>query len=107
MGKVAAAIASAAMALTILAGTQTSGPRTVKGLVQVRPGGPLKEAEVRVHPVPTDLPSVPAAQAPLKDEDLVLGVVVEDEPMAYPIRFLAMFEVVDHRVGSTPIAPSW
>lgn len=84
-----------------------SKPRTVKGAVQVRPGGPQQEVEVAVHPVPVDLPSVPAAEARLKDDELVLGVVVGGRAMAYPIRYLAMYEVVDDRVGDTPLAPTW
>lgn len=90
--------------------TQAPAPRparTVKGLMQVRPGGPLEEAEVGVHEVPVDLPTVSAAQAPLQDDELVLGVVVGDRAVAYPIRYLALFEVVDHRLGDTPLAPTW
>ncbi|MFQ5670867.1 MAG: hypothetical protein ACE5HD_10185 [Acidobacteriota bacterium] len=80
---------------------------TVRGTVQTRPGGPLQEAEVAIHPVPTDLPTVPASRAPLEDQDLVLGVTRGGASMAFPIRFLSMFEVVDHRVGGVPVAPSW
>lgn len=82
-------------------------PKTVKGLMQARPGGPLEEVEVAVHEVPVDLPSVPADKAQLDDDELVLGVVVDTQAIAYPIRYLAMFEVVDHRVGDTPLAPTW
>jgi hypothetical protein len=81
--------------------------RKVSGVMQARPGGPMEQVEVGVWEVPTDLPSVAASEAPLKDDDLVLGVVVEGQAMAYPIRYLALYEVVDHRVGETPLAPTW
>lgn len=81
--------------------------RTVRGVMQTRPGGPLQKAEVAVHPVPTDLPLVPAAEAQLDDAELVLGVVLDGQAVAYPVRYLAMFEVVDARVGKTPVAPTW
>ncbi len=84
-----------------------AGTRTVKGRVQTRPGGPLEEAEVAVHEVPVNLPSVGAKETSLKEDDLVLGVVVEGQAMAYPIRYLALHEVVNNRVGETPLAPTW
>ncbi len=81
--------------------------RTVRGRMQPRPGAPMGDVEVAVHQVPSDLPSVPAASADLRDSDLVLGVVVGGQPVAYPVRYLALFEVVNARVGDTPLAPTW
>lgn len=81
--------------------------RTVRGVMQPRPGAPAEEVEVKVHAVPVDPPSVPAAEADLPDDDLVIGVVVDSRAMAYPVRYLALSEVVDDRVGDTPVAPSW
>lgn len=81
--------------------------KTVKGHMQSRPGGPTWDVEVKVHPAPDDLPSVPAAAAPINDSDLVLGVVLDGQAVAFPIRFLAMYEVIDSRVGDTPVAPTW
>ncbi len=81
--------------------------KTVKGMMQARPGGPLEEVEVTVHEVPVDPPAVPAAEAKLPDSDLVLGVFMEGEAMAYPVRYLANYEVLDGRVGKTPVAPTW
>ncbi|MCZ6669616.1 MAG: hypothetical protein O6947_01145 [Acidobacteria bacterium] len=72
--------------------------KTVKGHMQSRPGGPTWDVEVKVHPAPDDLPSVPAAAAPINDSDLVLGVVLDGQAVAFPIRFLAMYEVIDSRV---------
>ena len=81
--------------------------RTVRGVMQPRPGADAEDVEVKVHPVPVNPSSVAAADAELPDEDLVLGVVVDGKAMAYPIRYLAMSEVLNDRVGDTPLAPSW
>ncbi len=67
----------------------------------------MRDVEVAVHQVPSDLPSVAAEAADLSDTDLVLGVVVNGKPVAFPVRYLAMFEVVNSRVGGTPLAPTW
>lgn len=80
---------------------------SVRGLMQAHPGGPLEDVEVEVYAAPVDLPSVEAKNAHLRDDDLVLGVVISDVAMAYPIRFLAQYEVVDDHVGKTPVAPTW
>lgn len=92
----------------VLAQAQPTRPtRTVKGRVQARPGGPLEETEVAIHEVPVDLPTVSADQARLRDDELVLGVVLDAQAIAYPVRYLALYEVVDHRLGDTPLAPTW
>ena len=46
-------------------------------------------------------------QADLNDNDLVLGVMKNGTAVAFPIRFLAMYEVVDSNVGKLPVAPTW
>jgi len=93
----------------VFAVVSTSGAqeRTVTGVMQPRPGAEAEDIEVKVHPVPVDPASVPASESTLPDDDLVLGVVIDGRAMAYPIRYLALSEVVDDRVGDTPIAPSW
>ena len=86
------------------AGTAEKGtvPESVKGFMQARPGGPMEEVEVRVHEVPVDLPLVPAGKAPLEEDDLVLGVVDNGQAVAYPIRYLAMSEIIDGHVARRP-----
>ena len=81
--------------------------RTVRARVQAHPGGPIEDVEMSVHEVPVDPKSVSAQEARLEDDELVLGLVVEGQPIAYPIRYLSMFEVVNDRVGDTPVAPTW
>lgn len=80
---------------------------TVQGMLQTHPGAPVQNVEVDVHEAPVGLPTVAAAAAPLQADDLVLGVVIDGQPMAYPIRYLALFEVVNDHVGATPVAPTW
>jgi hypothetical protein len=84
-----------------------SATKKVKVRMQARPGGPMEDLEMPVHEAPVDLPSVPADHASLKDDELVLGVVIDGQAVAYPVRYLALYEIVDHRVGRTPVAPSW
>lgn len=81
--------------------------RTVRARVQARPGGPIEDVEMSVHEVPVDPKTVSADEAKLEDDELVLGLVVEGSAIAYPIRYLSMFEVVNDRVGDTPLAPTW
>ena len=80
---------------------------TVRARVQARPRGPLEEIEMQVHSVPVDPPSVAANESTLENNDLVLGVLIDDRAMAYPIRYLAEFEVVNDRLGETPLTPTW
>ncbi len=88
-------------------GQKLKPPKTVSGLMQARPGGPLEQVEVEVHEVPVDLPTVPADQASLENDDLVIGVVQDGEAVAYPIRYVANYEVLDSKVGKTSVAPTW
>jgi len=81
--------------------------RTVRARVQAHPGGPIEDVEMRVHEVPVDPETVSADEVDLEDNELVLGLVIEGQPIAYPIRYLAMFEVINDRVGDTPLAPTW
>ena len=81
--------------------------RVIRARVQPRPGAEIEEFDMEVHRVPTELTTVEASTAGLADDEIVLGVIVGDQVMAYPIRYLAMYEIVGDRVGTTPIAPSW
>lgn len=102
------AVACAEKDQTQVGGSQKLKPaKTVSGLMQARPGGPLEDVEVEVHEVPVDLPIVAAGQANLKDSDLVIGVVQDGEAVAYPIRYISNYEVLDSKVGKTLVAPTW
>jgi len=82
-------------------------PSHVRATVQRRPGGPHEEMDMAVHAAPTDLATLAADEVDLDGDELVLGVVVEGQPVAYPVRYLALSEVVNDRVAETSIAPSW
>lgn len=82
-------------------------PRKVKAFVQPKPGAPREEIEMTVHPVPVDPPLVSAEDAEMDEEEIVLGVTLGIYDVAFPIRYLSMFEVVNSHVGKTPVAASW
>lgn len=79
----------------------------VRATVQKAPGARHEEMEMAVHPAPTDLPTRAADQVELDDDEIVLGVVVDGRAVAYPVRYLALSEIANDRIGDTPIAPSW
>ena len=83
------------------------GQDTVRAVVQMEVGGQPREVEMAVHPVPVDPDSVPAGEADLEDREIVLGVVEDGQAMAYPIRYLALSEVLNDRVGQRSLAPTW
>lgn len=53
--------------------------------------------------------SVSAAEAPIGGGDMVIGVVINGEPRAYPVDYMngPHNEVVNDTVGGTPIVSSW
>ena len=83
-----------------------SGSRQIRVKI-AGPGNSTEEVSMRVHEVPVDPPSLEADQVRMKAKELVLGVVVDGKAMAYPIRYLAMYEVVDSEVGGSPLALTW
>ncbi len=96
--------------ITSLGGLVLSGQEseeTIRAVVQLRPGGPMIESEVKIEEVPVNPPTISAEQSELPDDDLVLGVVAGGRAMAWPIRYLAQFEVVNDTVGGTPLTPTW
>ena len=49
----------------------------------------------------------PAAEAPLDDEELVLGIAWEGEAKAYPISVLRYREMVDDELAGIPTLVTW
>ncbi len=90
-----------------IAACSTRPPNTVRAVVQMEIGGQAREVDMEVHPVPVDPVSIPARNADLEEGEIVLGVVQDGVPMAYPIRFLALSEVLNDRVGEVSLAPTW
>ena len=50
---------------------------------------------------------VDAADAPLHDDELVIGVSIEGEAKAYPITVLRFREMVNDELGKLPILVTW
>lgn len=51
--------------------------------------------------------TVAAAQARLRPDELVLGVEINGEAMAYPITVLNAREMVNDTIGGVPILATW
>ena len=106
------AIVAALVAVCTLLGAgearaSDSEKRTIKARVQPRPGAEVQDIEMEIHRVPTELTLMPADSVELDDDDLIVGVVHEGFVAAYPIRFLAQYEIVGDNLNGLPIAPSW
>ncbi len=50
---------------------------------------------------------VPAAEASIADDSVVLGVVIDSQARAYSIRLLNAHEVVNDAIGETNFAAVW
>ena len=71
---------------------------------KIRSGGPAKDG----IPAILEPQFLTAAQATfLSAEDHVLGVIPNDVAKAYPLRILVWHEVVNDRVGDTPVAVTY
>jgi len=70
---------------------------------------PRPDEERYKFPLNIDVEHVSAADAPLEDGELVLGVVINDEVRAYPVNYMMgpANEIVNDTLGGEPIAPTW
>lgn len=52
---------------------------------------------------------VSITEANLRDDDMILGVVFNDQARAYPVNYMngPRNEVVNDQLGGLPIAPTW
>ena len=50
---------------------------------------------------------LPAADAPLEDQELVIGISLEGEAKAYPITVLRFREMVNDELADLPILVTW
>jgi len=50
---------------------------------------------------------VTAADSPLHEDELVMGVAIQGEAKAYPVTVLRFREMVDDELGGLPILVSW
>ena len=59
-------------------------------------------------PVVVNPEFIPASAATfLKEDELVLGVVLEGQAKAYPIRILGQYEVINDRLADTALSATW
>jgi hypothetical protein len=85
----------------------TLGQKTQRGEPKDRSDFTLLKEEG--FPLNVDPEIVPASEAPLEEGDMVLGVVIEGEPRAYPVNYMngPTNEVVNDTLAGAAIAPSW
>jgi hypothetical protein len=48
-----------------------------------------------------------AASAPLRPDELVIGVEIHGKARAYPVEALNLHEMVDDRIGPVPFLVTW
>jgi len=71
---------------------------------EIMSGGPLKDG----IPALMNPDYVSAREAGfLKKDDQVIGVVLNGEARAYPLRIMSWHELVNERIGDLPIMVSW
>lgn len=80
---------------------------------------PLGAADLRPEEIVTVLPkdAIPAILSPsfeagakaswLSPKDLVVGVAIGEDSRAYPVATLSRHEIVNDKVGGTPIGVTW
>ncbi len=70
---------------------------------------PRPDEERYKFPLNIDVEHVSAADAPLEEGELVLGVVINDEVRAYPVNYMMgpANEIVNDTLGGQAIAPTW
>jgi hypothetical protein len=76
------------------------GPRDLSGFTLLHPEG---------FPLNADPQIVSADASALRDEDMVLGVVLGDAARAYPVNYMngPYNEVVNDTLAGQPIASTW
>jgi hypothetical protein len=72
-------------------------------LEEIISGGPPKDGIPSID----DPEFVPAAEAELPDQEPVIGVVIDGDARAYPLRILIWHEIVNDVVGGVPVAVTY
>ncbi len=80
---------------------------TVWTVAQERPGGEARRHAMSVAQAPDRPPRGTPAQVPMRPDELVVGVEIGGEVIAYPLRFLNQVEVLNDEAGGTPVAVTW
>lgn len=50
---------------------------------------------------------VSAQEAPLIDDELVMGVVIDGDARAYPVTVMRFREIVNDEIGGWPVLVTW
>ncbi len=91
-------------------------PPTMESAFQLSEGPALEELDYGSYnqllgrdaiPPVYDPVFVPAHQATLADEELVLGIAINGEAKAYPISVLNFREMVNDEIAGIPILATW
>ena len=72
-------------------------------LEEIIPGGPRKDGIPSID----DPEFLPAAEAALPENEPVIGLVVDGDARAYPLRILIWHEIVNDVVGGLPVAVTY
>lgn len=51
--------------------------------------------------------SVQGAYLELAEEEFVIGLEIEGDARAYPVKLLSLYEIINDQVGGTPVAVTW
>lgn len=104
-------MAGAAMILTLAVCDQPPGEESAAKVKEKKAGNPLEFVHLNEEGYPLNLnpEHVSAAEAPIGDPDMVMGVVINGEARAYPVNYMGgpKNEVVNDTLGGQAIAPSW
>lgn len=112
------AVALSAGLLLAACGTARAvhAPVSVRGSSQ--PGSnvsdPIREDEIQTILAEDAIPAITspsylsaAAATDIHDSELVLGVAINGDARAYPLRTLSVHEIVDDTIGGKPAAVTW
>ena len=121
-----AIIAGASVAILLAESRKPSQPTTPElNLKSVQFSGPLQSFDLRQSTIPVQeirsggppKDGIPALSNPLliepnaalylNDNDRVVGVVIQEESRAYPLKILNHHEIINDRIGETPIVVTY
>ncbi len=83
-------------------------PRTfVDGFMQAKPGDEPQMMRSEVFPAPSNMPMAHTDNAQIPADELMLGVHIDGQAVAFPIRFLSLFEVLNQDLGDHRLLVTW
>ena len=102
-------VATTVAAAALLAGILPAAPAIAQSIAQQQdmPEGYVQILERGGIPAIDDPVYVPAAEAQIRDEAWVLGLVIDGQARAYSLELLNSHEVVNDSIGDTDFAAVW